>query len=178
VITRTTHGQEFLQRHELTISPLSPHSCQQSRHWLTKILCRRMPSVWLSQGFNCHYLVNFQVYSTQLALTLMKHHVAPKSHGMAIIPTTIVSHIHVVYQGSTMVYLETLVRAHEHRFSLSLTFVDPWHHDVSLQSPQFQRFWFKPSNTSTLVQSRSGGPLLEPVAAVSPQHIAQSPQFQ
>jgi hypothetical protein len=180
VITRITHGQEFLQRHQPTVSPLSPHSCQQSHHWLTKILCRRMPSEQLSQGFNCQSLVDFQVYLTRLASTFLKHHVAPKSHGMAAIPTTVVSCVHVVYQGLTTVYLETLVRAHGLRFSLLLTliFVDPWHRDVAPQSPQFQQFWFEPLNTSTPVRSRSGGPLPEPAATVSPWHVAQSPQFQ
>lgn len=180
MITRITHGQEFLQRHQLTVSPLSPHSCQQSHHWLTKILCRRMPSAQLSQGSNCRYLVNFQVYSTQLASTLLKHHAAPKSHGMATIPTTVVSCVHVVYQGLTTVYLETLVRARGRRSSPSLTliFVDPRHRDVAPQSPQFQRFRFEPLNTSTPVRSRSGGPLPEPAATVSPRHVAQSPQFQ
>jgi hypothetical protein len=107
----------------------------------------------------------------------MKHHVAPKSHGMAIIPTTIVSCVHMVYQGSTIIYLETLVRAHGRRpFSLSLTwiFVVPGHISPKRRHPDLDDgAYFIPCKTSTPIACGRWKALPDPAAAVSPRDFGK-----
>ena len=81
-----------------------------------------------------------------------------------------------------MVYLETLVRAHERQpFSLSLTliFVVPGHvarqrPDPDLDDRNFR--YFIPCKTSTPVASRkgTGKALPDPAAAVSPRDFGKS----
>jgi hypothetical protein len=97
MVTRIMCGQELLWCHQLVFLPPGPYSRQQSRRWLTNILCQRMPSIppspyshqqprrWLtnilcqrmsgiqpSRGFNCHYPLDFRVYLTQLPSSLTK----------------------------------------------------------------------------------------------------------